>query len=338
MATVTAPQSPSKPVVISERKEQIIRACLRYQYLTVVDLCFLLGLPNSRNYVRRLASRLAGNSDHADGHYLYRFALPQRTGGNARRVFVPGTASHELLRQTGEAPAAVIKPATLQGYSYSYVVHNLAVARLAVCATLLYPEYVLAEIRLWSDLAARPPRVSLGAAGEETTIAVIPDCWVYLQRLTDGRGHVLWFEVDNATEAITAFKRRVRARIALIASEAYAAYFGTPAVLLTYAVIGTDQKRREERCETLRQWTKAVLVQDQREDWAGTFRFAAIDYETLYEQQDALFLKPIWQLPDEPNPVALLTPPETEETPHDPQTTSHIPGSASDERFPPQAS
>ncbi len=314
----------ASPVVLKEREEEIIRACALYQYLTVVDLCFVLGLPTSRNYVRRLAARLAGNTDHAEGHYLYRFALPQRSGGNALRVYVPGAASQTLFLVGPETEGFVWNnPAVMQGYSYSYVLHNLAVTRLAICAALVcqdYPAYYLAETRLCYEMAATPPRLNLGPEGQEATSAVIPDLWVSLRRIGSDSGHALWFEVDNATEAKTAFQRRLRARLKLIESEAYTAYFGTPAVCLLYAVVGKDEKLRCRRLETLCKWTTDLLTQEGLTHWASTFYFTTIEYETLYAHRGELFFAPVWHQPDQPRPVALLSLPFIQETPHDSKT------------------
>jgi hypothetical protein len=325
-------QGRQPPLVLSEQKEQIIRACALYQYLTVEDLCYILGMPTSRNYVRRLASRLSGKKDQAPGEYLYRFALPQRAGGNGLRVFVPGEASRNLFQQEeGEANGFVWNnPATMQRYSYSYVVHNLAVTRLALCATLFCrecPVYYLAETRLAYDIARTPPRVSLTTDGKPTTVSVIPDLWLFIERATDGQGYALWFEIDNATTFRQSFQRRLSARLECITQGVYAEYFGTPVVLLGYAVIGRTPQLREARMHTLRQWTHELLVQQKREQFARLFRFTAVEYETLYRHTRTLFTEPVWYLPGEPEQehpqqVSLLPPAQTLEasdgndTPH----------------------
>jgi hypothetical protein len=315
-------KKPPDPVIMREQDEQLIRACCLYQWMTIVDMAYALDLPSSLNYVRKVAARLAGNKDQAPGHYLYRFPLPQRAGGNGLRVFVPGEASRHLLHQQEDADGFIWnKPSTMQGYSYSFVLHNLAVERLCLCAAVFcreHPEYYLAETRLSYEMARNPPRVSLTTDGQQTTIAV-PDCWLYIERVADGQGTALWFEVDNATTYRVAYQRRLAARLEFITREGgYAAYFGTPVVLLCYAVLGMAPGLGEARMHTLRHWTWELLEQQEREQFASHFRFTAIEYEKLYEQTQTLFTKPVWHLPadrsqeDSPQ-VALLPPPQDKE-------------------------
>jgi len=243
------------PLVLSEQDEQIIRACCLYQWMTILDMAMLLELPTSLNYIRKLAASLAGNKDEVPGHYLYRFALPQRAGGNALRVFVPGEASRTLWPQDDGDGFIWKAPSTMQRHSYSFVYHNLAVSRLCICATRFcreHPEYYLVETRLY-DIARNPPRVSLTTDGGENSLSVIPDCWLYIERVADGQGTALWFEVDNATTYRVAYQRRLAARLEFITSEGgYASYFGTPVVLLCYAVLGKAPGLREARMHTLR--------------------------------------------------------------------------------------
>ncbi len=313
------------PVVLTEQEEALVRTCCRYQWMTVVDfrqsLAVVLGAAPSLSQVRKVSSRLAGGKDHTPGHFLYKFALPTTTGGNPPRVFVPGSDARAFLRQAGEEVGATWnKPSTMQGHSYSYIAHNLAVTRLAICAALFareHQDYYLAETLMSHDMARNPPRVSLDPEGKEPASAVIPDLWVSLKRVDNDIGPALWLEVDNnANEAKTAFQRRLLARLNLIEDEAYAHYFGTPAVTICYAVLGKTKELRDARVRALRQWTAALLATEGRGYFASTFLFTPIEYETLYDHTESLFFDPIWQLPDEPNPVALLTPPKTEETPH----------------------
>jgi hypothetical protein len=177
-------------------------------------------------------------------------------------------------------------------------------------------------------MARNPPRVSLTTDGQQTTIAV-PDCWLYIERVADGQGTALWFEVDNATEYRVNYQRRLQARLALLKSEgAYAAYFGTPVVLLCYTVIGMPEVR-DARMHTLRRWSHEVLTQEELQHFAPLFRFTALAYETLYEHTQTLFTQPIWYLPADPNQedpqrVSLLPPSETQEDPDGHRTTTPV--------------
>jgi hypothetical protein len=316
-----------EPVILREQDEQIIRACCRYQWMTSLDMAMLLNLPTSLNYVRRMAADLAGNNDEVPGHYLFRFPLARRSGGNGLRVFVPGEASRGLIHEEDTNGCIWNKPSTMQRYSYSFVYHNLAVTRLCLCATLLCrerKEYYLAETLLSYSIARNPPRVSLTTDGQESSIPAIPDCWLYIERVADGEGTALWFEVDNATTYRASFHRRLSARLALITSEAYAEYFGTPAVLLCFAVLGN-----EARMHTLAHWTWELLARQERMQLAPFFRFTSVEYETLYPEALTLFTKPVWRLPADRNQedsphVALLPPPQDKEEPDGNSQTTNL--------------
>ena len=322
-----APETQSDPVIMREQDEQVIRACCLYQFMTIIDMASLLNMPGSLNHVRKVAARLAGKKDEAPGHYLFRFPLARRSGGNGLRVFVPGEASRGLLHEEDTNGCIWNKPSTMQRYSYSFVYHNLTVTRLCLCATLLCrerKEYYLAETLLSYSIARNPPRVSLTTDGQESSIPVIPDCWLYIERVADGEGTALWFEVDNATTYRQSFHRRLSARLALITSEAYAEYFGTPAVLLCFAVLDN-----EARMHTLAHWTWELLDQQERTQLASHFRFVAVEYETMYQQALTLFTKPLWRLPadrshDDPTRVALLPPPQDKEEPDDNSQTTDL--------------
>ena len=320
------------PLVVSEQEEQLIRACCLYQFLTIPDMVYALPESVSLNYMRKLAARLAGNKDQKPGQYLYRFRLGQRASGNALRVFVPGEASQSLLGKEDDADGLVwTNPSTMQRYSYSFVYHNLAVTRLCLCASLFcreHKEYYLAETLLSYSIARNPPRVSLTPDGPETR--VIPDSWLFIERVADGEGYGLWLEIDNCSEFRKSYHRRLSARLALVTSEggAYPSYFGTPAVLLCYAVLGKSPELAGARMHTLRHWTWELLVKDKLVNLAPLFRFATIDYESLYQHTKRLFLEPVWLMPEDPENdtfqyVSLLPPTAPQEEPDGQSTTPH---------------
>jgi hypothetical protein len=168
-------------------------------------------------------------------------------------------------------------------------------------------------------MAANPPRVLLPAQNHATPL--IPDVFVFLQRLTDGGGTPLWFEVDNGTTYRVAFLRRLQARLAYLKSKDYAAYFGTPAATLCYVVITKDQKRRLARLQSLACWIDEFLVEERKESWASIFRLIAVEYETLYEHTTELFTEKLWYPPgkirsDTAPSLSLLPPPKEMENTH----------------------
>ena len=53
-------------------------------------------------------------------------------------------------------------------------------------------------------------------------------------------------------------------------------------------------------------WTWEVLSELKMERWAGIFRFTSTVYETLYEDAQTLFEKPVWYRPDSPTTAVPL--------------------------------
>jgi hypothetical protein len=206
-----ASQTPNEPFMLHEAYEKLVQACCLYQFMTILDMAYVVNMPGSLNHVRKVAALLAGNKDQEPGHYLYRFPLAKRSGGNGLRVFVPGEAARTLWPQADLEGFVFNNPSTMQRYSYSFVYHNLSVTRLCICADLICrgPHYTLVETRLSYDIARTPPRVSLTRDGNPATVPVIPDCWLFIERVADGEGTALWFEVDNATTYRTSFHRRL---------------------------------------------------------------------------------------------------------------------------------
>jgi hypothetical protein len=295
--------------------------------MTILDMAYIVNMPGSLNRVRKVAALLAGNKDREPGHYLYRFPLAKRSGGNGLRVLVPGGASRTLWPQADLDGFVFNNPSTMERYSYSFVCHNLAVTRLGICAALFCrdnPAYYLVETRLSYDIARTPPRVSLTTDGNIAAVPVIPDLWLFIERVADGVGTALWFEVDNATTYRQSFHRRLAARLALITNDTYSEYFGTDSVLICYAVLGN-----EARMHTLRHWTWELLARQERLQLAPFFRFASVEYEKLYEQYHTLFIQPVWRLPadrdnDDPTHAALLPPPQDKEEPDGTSQTTDL--------------
>jgi hypothetical protein len=54
----------------------------------------------------------------------------------------------------------------------------------------------------------------------------------------------------------------------------------------------------------LQGWTRELLCELKLEDWADVFRFATVDYDTLYTAP--LFDAPVWYRPDSQTPLPLL--------------------------------
>jgi hypothetical protein len=101
------------------------------------------------------------------------------------------------------------------------------------------------------------------------------------------------------------FKEHVRSRIRYIEDGSYERVFGETSVRILYATAGQTLTDAGTRREAMRRFTMELLTELKKENWADVFRFAAIDYETLFDL--SVFEKPIWYRPDSPAPLTLLT-------------------------------
>jgi hypothetical protein len=314
----------SKAVVVSELKEQLIRACCRYQWLTVEDfwqwLRSVRGSCPTRNHVGKVVSSLAGGKDETPGHHLYKFALPKTTSGNATRVFVPGEASRGLLDQWADRGDTYwTYPARMQRYSYSYMYHNLTVSRLAIGAALNFlehPESYIAETLLSYDMLRTPPRLS--ASDQQTALTVIPDLWLHI--IANNGEYPLWIEVDRGSESRSAFQRLLRARLFYIKSDQYHEYFGTRHVRLCYTITSSNPPDKDSRLNAILEWAKEVLTRESLAAWAGVIHVTTIEYETLYDHLPRLFAEPVWYQPYKSSPVLLFSPITTQDMPHEHDT------------------
>ena len=146
-------------------------------------------------------------------------------------------------------------------------------------------------------------------------MVAIPDAWVYLERVADGRGTALWIEIDNnGTEFRRKYLDLLTARINMVKRGQYENYFSTSVLLLVYLVTGRSSEERNTRLDTLRRWTHWELKKQKLEDWASVFRFSAIAWEEMYDQTHRLFAEPSWYLVDSDEPVPLFAPKTTNTT------------------------
>ena len=72
----------------------------QFRYVTALEVAHLLFSPKSLTYVRERLRRLAGNADHVERQYLYRFGLPT-TRGNSQRIFTLGSRGRDILGGLG---------------------------------------------------------------------------------------------------------------------------------------------------------------------------------------------------------------------------------------------
>ena len=288
------------------RDEEMLQAIAVYRFMTARDIAWLLFSPNSITYARERLASLAGGADGKERAYLYRFAMPTRTGSR-ERVYTLGSAGREALLSLGVPVEGYVPPYKADRLSYSHLAHQLTLTRFVVVANLWvrnHPEYTLADMRLCYEIEKRIAK--LHGEKERAAALAIPDGWLLFERVADRARTPLLVEIDRGSEYQERFKNHVRGRIAFIHSGDYAKVFGIPAVMIAYVTTGQIPAYRETRVKTMAAWTGEVLTELKMERWAGLFRFTSAVYETLYEDAHTLFEKPVWYRPDASTPLPLL--------------------------------
>jgi Replication-relaxation len=321
---VRTKQPQSKKHGLKRRELEILKAVASLNVATAEDLRHLLGM-HSRPYFGELLKELSGGMDCNQRGYLYRFGTAHAPG-NFRRLYALTRRGRQALQAHGVEVAGWYNPKKASLYSLTILTHHLAVSQLLVALTLFvrkYPEFQLVETRPWFAMAGNPPRVTFWTEGEETTITVIPDAYVYIERDHEDpskvQGFDLLIEVDRGTESKEKFQHHlVLERINLIRHKGYEAYFNATSAILVFLAVGATRDYRLNRLHTMRQWTAEVLAHEELSDWASAFRFSTID-EGLYDTL-MLFTDPVCYLPDSDTLVPLFPPPTDEEN-SDGQTT-----------------
>src|SRR5256885_6719900 len=98
---------------------------------TAKDIALLHFTPHSLTYGRERASFLAGNADHKEGEYLYRFVPPRRAKGNPERVYALGSKGAQALTDiTGMPVSWYFHPSKLKSFSFSFLRHGLLLTRI----------------------------------------------------------------------------------------------------------------------------------------------------------------------------------------------------------------
>jgi hypothetical protein len=299
--------SGTKPLVLTPRDEEILQAIAYYRYVTSLDIAYLLFRPTYMPYVRSRLSRLAGNKDLHPNCYLYRFWLPSPQG-NRERIFTLGETGHKFLTEVlGQRIDWRFQPAKLKFFSYSNILHHLLLTRFLVAATWWSrgrEDVALLAKRTSYELMKDPPKVILSQKKVKKTITVIPDAWVLFEKGKEK--FAVLFELDRGMEHGAKFKEHVRARVAFIRSGQYKETFSVPGVIVAYVTTGQTPAYRNTRMKTMNTWTHEVLTDLNLKNWGGIFRFTSVEFETIYDQAENLFEKPIWLRPDMKETVRLF--------------------------------
>jgi|RhiMetdeSRZDD1v2_1073273.scaffolds.fasta_scaffold09099_8 protein involved in plasmid replication-relaxation len=289
-----APAAQAYP--LTDRDERIVRAVATYRFLTALDVAHLLFHPGSLTYVREVLRRMA------ERQLLCRFPLPMPSGARLN-IYAIGAKGRSALAEGG-----YYTPSKLRSLSYGYLWHCLLLTRFCIAAHYWgadNPSFTLAETRLSYELSRTSPRMTLCADGQETPALVIPDAWLLFER-SDGNQFPILVEIDRGTEYQERFKAHVQGRLELVRSGTYAKVFGMRAVVVAYVTTAACPDAAATRRATMQRWTDELLDDLDLSNWASLFRFAAVEYNTLYTAP--LFDAPEWYRPDEPETALPLLP------------------------------
>ena len=294
-------------VVLPKRFEELLRAVHLYRYVTSLDIAYLLYTPGALTRAREHLSELSGGADYVTNRYLYRFPLPGI--GNAVRVYTLGSKGRDYLAELIGMPCDwYFRPAKVKHFTHAHVVHSLVLTRFLAAADFFArqsQEFRLSGLRTCYEIGRSPSVVRIRPPGRgELSVKVIPDAWLLFER-RDGKRAAILVEIDRGREHQVRFVEHVRSRIEFVSSGEYRRFFGTTGLTIAYATTGERKEYRETRLEAMRRWTRELMANDRREEWASVFRFCTLEFDEMYEA--GLFDRPVWFRPDRKAPMPLLS-------------------------------
>jgi Replication-relaxation len=320
----TLPQQPPQPVrssrkkkprevVITSRYEEILQSVHQLRYVTALDIARLFYSPTSLNHVREQLSLLAGQKDYAQGHYLFRFPLPNTRIGNTEKIYTLGSKGRAYLQTQGMVVDWYFRPYKVASMTYQNCLHALTLTRFLVAAqvfckksqewevTKLQTEYELKKEIAEEKAKQHAATIALNTPKGEEAVTVIPDAW--LQFHHPEKKHAwqpVMLEIDRGTEQQKFFKKHVRARLLFLANGGYKKLFGTNKGVIAYATTGN-----QTRLQSMRTWTHEVATELNLKPLGLRFRFCSLT--PSWEQDEIrLFLAPLWCRALDKHPVPLL--------------------------------
>lgn len=286
------------PFILNSKEERILKAVHDLECVTLDDIIHLLQYSKkSRNYVGAILRKLSGGHDYDDQQLLYRQPLPIAAKGTKERAYCLGAKAWEVL-DIDDA----YRSAKFRYLAYSPILHDLMLSRFLVVSTTYFAahtDYKLLETRTCYQIARNPPRIPLTTNGKTATITVIPDAWLDIERVSDGKAYPLWIEIDRSTENYQKFKQLLRHRLDVVNSRQYEKTFHTKDVLLCYVTTAKTSELADIRLHNMLRWTEELLPKEEpeRQRLAAILRFTAVEYPNMYEQPHALFTEPVWYQP-----------------------------------------
>ncbi len=178
-----------------------------------------------------------------------------------------------------------------------FIEHTLELDDVLISAALLHrvSSFRLDHFEHERVLKRRPYHATWQTERGKQTATVIPDA--FLDFRYEGRRMPVLLEHDRGTEEQFYFRRRIRAYIMLIRTEAYKELFGTKAITVAFTTFVGKQ-----RLEQMRAWARAELASEASTIGAA-FCFAHL---TPPLDPSAVWLAPIWYSAYNTNQTSLL--------------------------------
>jgi hypothetical protein len=296
LPTATPVRGKERPrIALAPADEAILRALLRYHYLTSAQVCRLLYSPKSLTHVRERLRRLA------QATIIQKTFIPTITG-QPPALFSLATRGMNYLAAQGFPVPTRFRPSESQR-SDLHARHTQAVNDFLISLELFlgsWPEVSSWEIVHEREVKRQPIQVAIawGRKGEpqQERVPLLPDAWITLT-YRSGKQRRVALELDRGTEEQQKWRRKVRAYLAY-SETLYPAHHAP--VPLTIAVVATPSHKRRE---VLVRWTQAELEVTGLRKRAFLFRLAHLSGS---EPARTVFLAPRWYRPFDAKQLTLI--------------------------------
>jgi hypothetical protein len=280
-----------KPIIITPRIEEVLRAVHFYRYMTALDITYLMFSPGAITHVRDILRLLCGGNDYAENQYLYRFPIPHLTAGKTEKVFTLGSRGRDFLTKEGLTVNWYFRPQHTRHLTHGLITHNLTLTRFLVACHVWTrrSEFTIKNIRICYELS------KLG-------IKVIPDAWIHFMRGTTNCPILI--EVDNGTAYKDRFKEHIKSRVEFLRSGDYQKVFMSRGCMIAYITTGEVKEYKNSRVRFMVDCAKEALKDLKLESWASILRFTAVERKNLFDTD--LFDGRVWMRPDTDSLVSLL--------------------------------
>lgn len=261
---------------------------------TAEQLCRLHYSHNSIKHVKAMLQTLDTH------HYIQADWLPTRRM-RSPYYYVLDHKGVEYLRSLGLEVSNSFRASKEVDKNYLFIQHALELSDILISAALLkqaVPNCYLAGFTHERALKQEPYKV----AWQGKPLSLIPDAFLDFRLVTqDGsqRRMPIILEHDRGTEEQPHFRRRIRAYIMLLKSEAYKDWLGVKSITIAFTTfVGI------KRLEQMREWTHQELVATSEPKAVGLSFLFTTQSQPLDPRQ--LWLEPCWYTlfaNDDPMPI-----------------------------------